>query len=176
MKQVASTDTFTDLLCDLKWQWWKWRITHAVWHEMIKKNISSEMKPRTQVQLHIHVHFVMYSLKTSYYGSLLTTAVLTMSRQAFRILTTLYAPYSDPHCGSCPLCNTSGSQQKSTLSSYSRSQRVSTGWCWHLHKLLDHQPPCLRRPTYWTHFSIFSQLSSITNPLPSHCTHTGHMH
>lgn len=34
--------------------------------------------------------------------------------------------------------------------------------CLHLCKLPDHQPLCLRQPTYWTHFYILG----ITNPPP----------
>lgn len=38
--------------------------------------------------------------------------------------------------------------------------------CLRLRKLPDDRPLCPRRPTHWTHFSIFSPLSSITNPSP----------
>ena len=36
-KRLATVDTFRDLLCDLRWQWWKWRTTRAAWREMIKR-------------------------------------------------------------------------------------------------------------------------------------------
>lgn len=87
MKQAETSDTFRDLLYDSRWQRWKWRITYTVWHEMIKKITSTRKQCCIQVLLHVHAHFVMYSLETSYYGSLLTTVFSTESRRALRILT-----------------------------------------------------------------------------------------
>lgn len=74
------------------------------------------------------------------------------------------------HCDSCPLAN------KSPLNpSIQGLGAASHRLCLHLCKLPDHQPSSLKQPTYWSHFSIFFQLSCIATqllPPSSSCTRT----
>lgn len=123
------------------------------------------MKPCTQVPLHVQGMSIFCNAFTE--NSIRhirahCTVFQTQIRHAFRILTVLHTQTPTVvHVLSPRL----GDPNKSPLYPSIQGLRAATpGWCLHLRKLPDHWPLSPRQPTYWTCFSIFSLLNSITNP------------
>ena len=121
-KRLATVDTFRDLLCDLRWQWWKWRTTRAAWREMIKRYHPALYTGSTACTKHDYnskcIHWKSHNMAHCSPQYFKPKADMHSEYGGYCILHTL----SHSHCGSCPLCKTSGSLQKSALSSHSRSQ------------------------------------------------------